>query len=110
MSYAIKLGIARLTNEIRIGSQLSTLEPVELVFILENTFNRKYAPDGKKYAIAKPVDIGISGENYYYVKSGIEIGQTIVTGGYRVLSKELQHGSLVLIKDNLSYKNTSSTN
>ena len=86
------------------------LEPVELVFILENTFNGNSAPDGKKYAIAKPVDIGISGENYYYVKSGIEIGQTIVTGGYRVLSKELQHGSLVLIKDNLSYKNTSPTN
>tara|TARA_Y100001934_G_C12386255_1_gene796033 strand:+ start:1414 stop:2691 length:1278 start_codon:yes stop_codon:yes gene_type:complete len=86
------------------------LEPVELVFILENTFNGNFAPDGKKYAIAKPVDIGISGENYYYVKSGIEIGQTIVTGGYRVLSKELQHGSLVLIKDNLSYKNTSPTN
>ena len=86
------------------------LEPVELVFILENTFNGNFAPDGKKYAIAKPVDIGISGENYYYVKSGIEIGQTIVTGGYRVLSKELQHGSLVLIKDNLFYKNTSPTN
>ena len=77
---------------------------------MENTFNGNFAPDGKKYAIAKPVDIGISGENYYYVKSGIEIGQTIVTGGYRVLSKELQHGSLVLIKDNLFYKNTSPTN
>ena len=32
-------------------------------------------------------------------RSGIKLGEMIVTGGYRVLSKELSHGTLVALKN-----------
>ena len=41
----------------------------------------------------------ISGENYYEVKSGLGKGEMIVIGGYRALSKELNHGDLVMLKN-----------
>ena len=31
--------------------------------------------------------------------AGIKLGEMIVTGGYRVLSKELSHGTLVTLKN-----------
>ena len=45
--------------------------------------------------IVNPVKVGISGENYYEVKSGLGKEKMIVIGGYRALSKELNHGDLV---------------
>ncbi len=76
------------------------IEPIDVIFILKDEFEDKEAPSNNKYAIAIPIDVGISSENYYSVKSGVEIGETIVTGGYKVLSKELYHGALVLVNDN----------
>ena len=76
------------------------IEPIDVIFILKDEFEDKEAPSNNKYAIAIPIDVGISSENYYSVKSGIGIGETIVTGGYKVLSKELYHGALVLVNDN----------
>ena len=52
-----------------------------------------------KYAVIKPIQIGISGENYYSVKSGVKEGDLIVIGGYRLVSKDLKHGDLVSMKD-----------
>ena len=49
------------------------------------------------------VNVGISGENYYEVKSGLEKGDMIVIGGYRALSKELNHGDLVILKNQKQY-------
>ena len=76
------------------------IEPIDVIFILKDEFEDKEAPSNNKYAIAIPIDVGISSENYYSVKSGVGIGETIVTGGYKVLSKELYHGALVLVNDN----------
>ena len=76
------------------------IEPIDVIFILKNEFEDKRAPSINKYALAIPIDVGISSENYYSVKSGVGIGETIVTGGYKVLSKELYHGALVLVNDN----------
>lgn len=76
------------------------IEPIDVIFILKDEFEDKKAPSINKYAIAIPIDVGISSENYYSVKSGVGIGETIVTGGYKVLSKELYHGALVLVNDN----------
>ena len=75
------------------------IEPIDVIFILKDEFEDKKAPSINKYAIAIPIDVGISSENYYSVKSGVGIGETIVTGGYKVLSKELYHGALVLVND-----------
>ena len=76
------------------------IEPIDVIFILKDEFEDKKAPSINKYALAIPIDVGISSENYYSVKSGVGIGETIVTGGYKVLSKELYHGALVLVNDN----------
>ena len=75
------------------------IKPIDVVFTLEDEFEDKVAEEGKKYAIARPTKVGISGENYYAVKSGVNEGEMIVIGGYRVLSKELSHGDLVIVKN-----------
>jgi len=78
----------------------SKVKPIDVVFILENEFGDEKAPNDKKFAIVRPVDVGISSENYYSVNSGLNLGEMIVIGGYRVLSKELFHGALVSVNDN----------
>ena len=73
-------------------------EGIDVVFILVDNFDGKETAEGEKYAIVKPVDTGLSSENYYAVNTGVDIGDIIVTGRYRVLSKELQHGMKVSFK------------
>ena len=75
------------------------LNPVDVVFVLEDEFDEQKAPVDKKFAKARPIVVGISSENHYSVKSGIQLGEMIVTGGYRTLSKELYHGALVSFND-----------
>ena len=75
------------------------IKPVDVVFTLHDEFDNKVAEEGKKYVVARPTRVGISGENYYAVKSGVSEGEMIVIGGYRVLSKELSHGDLVIVKN-----------
>ena len=50
--------------------------------------------------MVRPVTIGISSDNHYAVRSGVSENEIIVTGGYKVLSKELNHGTLVSVKEN----------
>ena len=78
----------------------SKVKPIDVVFILENEFGDEKAPNDKKFAIVRPIDVGVSSENYYSVNSGLNLGEMIVIGGYRVLSKELYHGALVSVNDN----------
>jgi HlyD family secretion protein len=73
-------------------------EGIDVVFILVDNFNGKETAEDEKYAIVKSVDTGLSSENYYAVKTGVDLGDIIVTGRYRVLSKELQHGMKVSFK------------
>ena len=73
-------------------------EGIDVVFILVDNFNGKETTEGEKYAIVKPVDTGLSSEDYYAVNAGIDLGDIIVTGRYRVLSKDLQHGMKVSFK------------
>jgi len=80
------------------------IKSIDVVFVLGNEFNGTTAPSGKKYAIVRPLDVGISSENHYFVSSGIKLGEMIVTGGYRVLSKELLHGTLVSLKNDPTSK------
>ena len=68
---------------------------IEVVFVLEDEYENNNAPEGKKYALARPIITGVDGESYYSVKKGVNENELIVTGSYRVLSKELQHGMLV---------------
>ena len=75
------------------------VKQVDVVFTLEDKFKGDEAEEGKKYVIVNPVKVGISGENYYEVQSGLEEEKMIVIGGYKALSKLLNHGDLVKIKD-----------
>ena len=79
------------------------VKPIDVVFVLKDNFEERKAEDNKKYALVKVVNIGISGENYYEIKSGLEKGEMIVVGGYRALSKELNHGDLVILKNQKQY-------
>ena len=80
------------------NSFLSKKNTIDVVFILEDKFDGKTAPEGGKYALVRPVTVGISSENHYAVKSGVSENEMVVTGGYRVLSKELNHGTFVSVK------------
>ena len=83
------------------GNEVSfkKVKPIDVVFILEDKLGNNKAEEDKKYAIVKPVKVGISGENYYEVQSGVDKEEMIVIGGYRILSKELNHGDLVTVKN-----------
>ncbi len=75
------------------------VKQVDVVFTLEDKFKGEEAEEGKKYVMVTPVKVGISGENYYEVRSGLEKEKMIVIGGYKALSKLLNHGDLVKIRD-----------
>ncbi len=49
-------------------------------------------------AVIKPLKLGISDDTYYEVISGLEVGQTVVTGPFKVLSKTLKDGDLLTVK------------
>jgi len=80
------------------------VKPIDVVFVIKDDFEGNKAEDNKKYALVKEISVGISGENYYEIKSGILEGEMIVIGGYRALSKQLSHGDLVILKNQGQYK------
>ncbi|MDX1641856.1 MAG: efflux RND transporter periplasmic adaptor subunit, partial [Balneolaceae bacterium] len=47
-------------------------------------------------AIRKEVETGISDNAYMQIMSGLEAGEEVVTGSYRVLSRELEDGDKIL--------------
>jgi HlyD family secretion protein len=59
-------------------------EMIEVVFCVE----------GNK-AISKPVKLDISDDTHYAVLSGIEDGEQVITGPFRVLSRTLKNGDIV---------------
>ena len=86
-------------NNDEVDRSFKKIKSIDVVFVLENEFKDNPAPSGKRYAIVRPLEVGISSENHYFASSGIKLGEMIVTGGYRVLSKELSHGTLVTLKN-----------
>ena len=74
-------------------------ESLDVVFVLADDFDGEKAPEGEKYALVRPVDVGLSSEDHYSVKTGLEDEELIVTGRFRILSKELQHGMKVKYED-----------
>lgn len=63
----------------------ATAEPIEVVFGLRDN----------QFADLKPVKTGISDSKYIVIKSGLAEGESIVTGPYRLVSKELETGQKV---------------
>jgi HlyD family secretion protein len=61
-------------------------EPIEGVYVL----------DGDRVRF-RPVEIGIAGDNYFEVVSGLEEGETVVSGTYQAI-RELEDGALVRVE------------
>ena len=70
---------------------------IEVVFILKDEFDGEEAPKDKKYAVVMPVDVDVDSDTHYAVKSGVAEGDSIVTGSFKAISRELQHGTLVSV-------------
>ena len=71
---------------------------LDVVFVLVDEYEDEKSSEGEKFALVRPVDVGLSSEDHYSVNSGVQENELIVTGRYRVLSKELQHGMRVQYK------------
>jgi len=80
------------------GSFMGKEKNLDVVFVLRDEFEGETAPDGEKYALVRQVSVGIDSDTHYAVKSGVEENEVIVTGSYRVLSKQLQHGDIVTVE------------
>jgi HlyD family secretion protein len=62
-------------------------EPLEGVFVV----------DGDRVRF-RPVEVGIAGDNYFEVLSGLEEGEQVVSGSYQAI-RELEDGSLIEIEE-----------
>jgi len=63
-------------------------EPQEVVFLVENGESK-----------IMQVKAGISDDNYLEIKDGLEGGEEVVSGSYRVISRELEDGSKVRVEE-----------
>lgn len=63
-------------------------EPQEVVFLVENGESK-----------IMQVKAGISDDNYLEIKDGLEGGEDVVSGSYRVISRELEDGSKVRVEE-----------
>ena len=87
-------------------------EMIEVVFVIsdksENSDEKskhrgKPLKKNQKYAIVKPVKVGISSEDSYEILDGLEEGDEIVTGSYKAISRDLKHMTIVEVEGN--YRN-----
>ncbi|MCH8927819.1 MAG: efflux RND transporter periplasmic adaptor subunit [Candidatus Marinimicrobia bacterium] len=81
-------GIAIASNGFEKEKHNGTDDYVEVVFVVE---------DG--IAVMRKVKTGITGESKIEILEGVEPGEKIVSGSYRVLSKTLQDGDYVRVED-----------
>ena len=51
----------------------------------------KKAKKGTKYVHIRPVKVGISSDRHYELLSGLDEGESIVTGSYKAISLSLIH-------------------
>ena len=83
---------------------------IEVVFVIsENTDNtikkdeknkkhKKTLKKGEKFAIIRPVKVGISSEDHYEILNGLEEGDEIITGSYKAISRDLKHMTVVEVE------------
>ncbi len=84
-------------------------EMVEVVFVVTDKIDEAKSDDkkdkrrekplkkGQKYAIVKPVKVGISSEDQYEILEGLDVGDRIITGSYKAISRDLKHMTVVEI-------------
>jgi HlyD family secretion protein len=75
------------------GKKDPAAKPVEVVFLVQ---------DGKSKMV--PVKRGIADDNYVEIISGLQGGEQVVSGGYKVINRELQDGKKVTVENNAGAK------
>lgn len=97
------------------GASREKKKMLEVVFTLaddpDHIWSKQPLKDNQKIALVTPVKVGISSETYYEILEGLEEGQEVVTGSYRAISRELEHGSVVEVSgpDHAGHKSDSET-
>jgi len=82
-------GRASLTNNnAETGKPGEPPKEVEIVFVVEGD-----------HAKAVPVKDGISDENYTEITEGLQEGDTVVSGGYKAINRDLEDGKKVVLED-----------
>jgi HlyD family secretion protein len=61
-------------------------KPVEVVFVVEGDHVKKV-----------PVKCGISDDNYYEITEGLKEGEEVVSGGSKVINRELEDGKKIVV-------------
>jgi HlyD family secretion protein len=61
-------------------------KPIEVVFVVEGDHVKKV-----------PVKCGISDDNYYEITAGLKEGEEVVSGGYKVINRELEDGTKIVV-------------
>ncbi len=70
-------------------------EPKEVVFVVKNGI-----------AKMRPVKTGISDDSYIEIKKGLKVGEEVVSGPFRAISKELEDGVKVVVQNKNNKKRT----
>lgn len=85
-------------------------EMIEVVFVISDNAENSNEKDekskrrerhlkkGQKYAIVRPVKVGISSEDHYEILNGLEEGDEIITGSYKAISRDLKHLTVVEVE------------
>ena len=81
-------GVAIASNGLEEEIHNGTDDYVEVVFVIEDDI-----------AVMRKVKTGITGESKIEILEGVEPGEMVVSGSYRVLSKTLQDGDIVKIEE-----------
>ncbi|RMG65009.1 MAG: efflux RND transporter periplasmic adaptor subunit [Calditrichaeota bacterium] len=81
-----KAGPEKSSKEKTPPSAKKKAELTEVVFVVKNGI-----------AEMRPVKLGLSNDSYYEVLSGVEEGEAVVTGPYKILSRTLKDGQRVKV-------------
>jgi HlyD family secretion protein len=74
------------TNAVDAKKAAEALKPVQVIFVVEGD-----------HVKAVPVQTGIEDDNYVEIVSGLKEGEQVVSGGSKVINRELQDGSKVML-------------
>jgi len=97
-------------TEVADSGEKKKKEMIEVVFVISDGESVPDTTDGKKrhkgpprkkdqkYAVVRPVKVGIASENHYEILEGLEEGELVITGSYKAISRDLKHMSEVEIE------------
>ena len=96
----------KFTSDNNLSQTYKKTKLVEIVFVVEDTvdYNIGRGQDGLRVT-GKEVIVGISSDTHYQVLDGLEEGETIVSGSYKAISKDLKHNQPVQIGSEFSNDN-----